>query len=239
MAWAFVQAKNQALTNNATNTIKFAANTVAGNRAILCIAAWNTATTITVSDAKNGSWTLDKTVTTPGGALVRMFSVQVATQLLSTDNITITMTGGTYGGWVGILEYSGLNTTATAVDVSSAAGGTSSSPNSGNTPVTTGANELVLSLYGEDGQGASWTTAPAGTARINHMSDTVNGDLWVSDKDSGASGTAQSASGTINNSQWGMICVVYKLAAAAAVPTAAYLTSTDQPIFIPARAVPY
>ncbi len=217
MAWAFVQRKEQALTNNASQTIRFTLNTVAGNRAFLAVTTWNMVTSVAVSDAKNGSWTQDvsKTTVSPNGGIVAVFSVQLAAQLLSTDDITITLTtsGGSYGGYVAILEYSGLSTASAAVDVSAANSVNNASPASGNTAATTAANELVLCIYGEDGEGGVWSLAPTGTVRVNMMGSTTDGDLWIADKDSGASGSVQSTSGTLTGATgWGMLCVVYKLA---------------------------
>lgn len=228
MAYAFVRATPGALgTGSSTPAIAFSANTAAGNRAILAIATWwdGGTPTASVSDAKNGSWHLDVSVVGTEGSfkfLLALFSVQLASALLTTDNITITLAASVdnnhVGGYAGVLEYSGLSTATNPIDVSATNNGNSTAPSTGTTGATTAANELVLIAFGDDALNPSWVggNPPTGyTARVDHMGDSTNADLWVGEKGSGSSGSTQSGSGTlVTSNPWAMLVAVYKLAGA-------------------------
>jgi hypothetical protein len=239
VAWAYVSASANDATLGAANsqTIAPTANTVSGNRLICVINAWvNSATrpsVNSVSDAKNGTWNKDfETKYDDGGGgsitftgVVSVWSIQLASALLTTDNVTVAFASspGVGGGRLGILEYSGLSTAANPIDVSvtaaqTGANDTTTSVSTGNTAATGAANELMLFVFGDDGYNASWSAAPSvWTARINHMLDGTNADFWVPEKDSGASGTVESTTGTLSvASAFACGIGVYKLAAGGA-----------------------
>jgi hypothetical protein len=232
VAWnGFVQATDAilgAIAANGTKTIHFTSNTVAGNRAFVIVSSNDNgvlAAITGVADAKNGAYHNDLTVSFADGGFncsLGIWSVSLGTQLLSTDNITVTWgaTGAVQAGRLGIIEASALSTAANAVDVShsaSSAGTATNAPSSGATAATTAANEAVLRVYSDDGYGLTWSTPPTGTARINQMSDVTNAELWASIEDSGASSSTPLTSGTLSGTaNWAAAAVVYKLAAAAA-----------------------
>lgn len=220
------------LTTSNSQTFTFSINTIVGNRAIAVVDAWVAGTTAptvnSISDSKNSTWNKDLDFTYADGTSftgrISIWSVQIATQLLSSDNVTVAFASspGVGGGRFAMLEYSGLSTVTAALDVShnNTSGGTASSnPSSGTSGATAAAHELQLNIYGDNGYNRSWSTPPAGVVRIDHEIDTTNGDFSVFDLGSGAAGSTLSTSGTLNGTaNWGMAVVAYQLPSSSTFP---------------------
>jgi hypothetical protein len=113
--------------------------------------------------------------------------------------------------------WSGLDQTATPVDVSSSGNSTGTPASTAATTATTAANELVIGGYGDQGNGLDVSAGVGFTERAAVRLTTNNNGL-LEDKDSGASGITQTATAaTTNVGRWTMLCVVFKLAAVASV----------------------
>jgi len=127
---------------------------------------------------------------------------------------TISAAGVFGNGTIVAAAYSGLDQSATPVDVSVAAGAYpgNASPTSGATAVTGAVSELIIGAFSNDGQNKTFTAGAGFTVRASGVGGGTNGDIAIEDKDSGLSLAAQTADGTLNaSSTWNMSCVVYKL----------------------------
>lgn len=145
-----------------------------------------------------------------------------------TPVLSISWTGSSGGGAASAAAYRGLNTSvgSAAVDVSNTATGSSSAP-SVTTGATSAANELVVGGFTCDENTITFTEAGGSTRRTFQVN--AHGDTAIQDKDSGATG-AQTSNGTTNvSSIWGMVAVVYKLAAGAAATQSASYIPADVP----------
>jgi len=234
MAWAYDSASHNSNTfkaassskDTSTFTISPAANTTAGDRVFLYIGAIHRAgaapTVSSITDPRSNSWHQDAYHTftdSSDNGFVAIWSAQIATQILSTDTLTVNLSSTARKSGLMLLEYSGLDTSTTPVDVSASNGVTSSNATvtSGTTPATGAANELVIRVYGDDGWNIAWGTAPAGTVEINGM-PSGSWSQWWSDQNSGSSGATATLSGTMASATtWACATVVYKLAGAAVV----------------------
>jgi hypothetical protein len=228
MAWSLVQKKSSTFSAASTSqNFTFSSNTTAGNRAIIALVYWDNGdngTVTGVSDAKNGSWHKDfgAHIVDPGnsGAFlgIYVYSVQIATQLLTTDNITVTFSGATSGNnnstLYSLREYSGLSTAANAVDKTASNSGTTTSASTGSTGTPAQSGELALTLYIDGDGNRTWSSAPSTTDSADAHMNNGQADAWIGDGSTGAG--AYSNSGTLSGMSdgWQMAAVVYLLAGA-------------------------
>lgn len=232
MAWARVagtSASSVSGANPASWTVTTGGVTTLNNRLILCVEFTTTGTvrTSSITDDKGNTWTKDAHREKINGTFTdvdEVWSTRVTTA--GTTIVTCTFSSALSGGAgtaLAVEEYSGLSTAANAVDVSVGTDGSSTSPSSGATAATTAANELVVGQYGDDDGPTSTFTAGAGFTKHAAIDASNIGNVSEEDKDSGLSGTTQTADGTASVSKvWVMHCVVYKLAAAVAAETPSY-----------------
>lgn len=250
MAWAYVAASetDAALTNAASQTLAPTANTTAGNRlfAALVVQKSSNVTPVisSVSDAKNGTWNHDSTnLHYTDGAdeiVIAVYSVQLSSALLTTDNVTVAFSTVPFSGYWAIFEASGLSTAANPVDVQVSNTGTSTASwSAGTTGATGGANEMDLVFYGDDGYAKTWTTAPTvGTVIVNQINLAATG-YWIGVKDSGSSGGTQTSTGTLSSAtgSWGGMLIAYQLPGVAGTTfPAGYGSSVHWPTYdVPQR----
>jgi hypothetical protein len=234
LAWGHVaNDKNATVGAVASKAVSWTSNTTVGNRAFIYVVMDGGATAPSVSsvtDPRSNTWNFDRRQAFDEGASfkcqIEVWSAQIATQILSSDSLTVNFNTTLASGWWGTGEYSGLDTTTTPVDVAASVGtsnATSTAVASGNTANTHAANELVIRMVGDNGNNIDWATGdtlhPAGTERIDTFPSAVNA-MWVSDGDSGGSGSAIAASGTLATAEnWAVLAVVYKLAGSALAPS--------------------
>lgn len=138
---------------------------VAAGSTLFAMISFNPALEVAVTgitDTRGNTWVADMTVTTGGGerTLARW---RAANPTAGPNTITIAVSGtlDTQRVWVG--EYSGV-ATASPLDRTASATGSSTTPSSGATATTTQANELVLGAfvtvfagYVFTGPGGAWT----------------------------------------------------------------------------------
>jgi hypothetical protein len=184
-----------------------------------------TPTTPTVSDSINaGNYTEDAAITFSDGAWqIRTSIFSHANSGAGTPSITVT-SASSQGGFMAA-AYSGLLTSDPGVDKTK-----TNAPAAGTTPATTGAsaattaaNEPVVAAYFDSGWDEVISSSNVGsgfTFRGLHQLDSGDYEGFYEDKDSGTSGTTQTATltGTPNNTHgsvtWAMLEAVYQLAAA-------------------------
>jgi hypothetical protein len=230
-AWAFVQKADTGTSGFGGSTIgskalSFGSNTVAGNRAI-CVVTYRSAflgnpSPVTMSDSASNTWTKDGQVTIVADGTsyyyAEIWSAQIATQITSAQSITATFNVNVQNGAMAILEYSGMNTAANAVDGTVGTGATTTtSVTTSNTSAAASANELVIAIMGEPNgaSGTAWSSAPSGyTARVSAWGQFGPGIVWVGDKNSGSGGT-ESETGTLPSTPGGngagAVVVIYKV----------------------------
>lgn len=215
-AWgapAFVQENHADAGFTASAALAFSSNNTAGNLIVVCTAinggginpsitsivdtALNTYTVAT--DANNGG-------NDPG------VSVYYAKNIAGGANtVTVTPNAAANIRW-GIVEYSGLDTSA-PLDQTTSTFGTSTSPDSGSV-TTTQASELLVGCIGALSGGGAFTNGASYTTRFVV---TVGGDDRDSLEDRNVSSTGSySAGGTLATSAtWGAIIGTFKASGAA------------------------
>jgi len=207
--------------------------TVLGDRIKVMVRTFNNhsiqATIAVPTDTNGNAYQLDATINIDDGfgdlGQVAVFSAPVTTA--GTPTISAVLTNAEE--WTILVdEHSGLRQIGAPVDVFVIGTGTGSTPNSGNTAVTTAANELV---WGGAESSVGGQPFAAGGGSTLYVTDTSAGPVASEDKDSGASGGAQSSSGTWSASVlWAMFCIVYNLAGAAVPSPSGNPWLTGQPI---------
>jgi hypothetical protein len=227
VAWAAVsgQNANNSLNGTATSfTVTLPGNATIGNRVSLQVVAAGNGFTPTVGVTGLGAtWAEDTFTTGANGGFNERGSIWSVIVASATTTITVAITGGpsasTFGA-AGGQEYSGLASAGGSgdVDVSNSSTGTTGTPTT-TTAVTTAANELVVGGYGDDGFNTAKTVGAGFTSRSNNSPSSVS-QTFTEDKDSAASGGAQTANtGNATTQRWFMSGAVYKIAAGAAQDT--------------------
>jgi hypothetical protein len=144
--------------------------------------------------------------------------------------MTVRLTPGGQSAWMGLAAdiYAGTSTAAglAAVDVGASTTGSGTTASSGATAATTAANELAWGAYVDQGNG---TTPAAGSGWVLRETVTTHTDINASseDRDSGASGSAMTATWSSTSGNWAAFCVVLKprtamVAAASLLPLLFY-----------------
>lgn len=194
---------------------------VSGDRIVVGVLTQRTGgtpTTPTVTDNINaGNYTEDVFATGTNGTTQERGSIySLANSGAGTPSVTVT-SASSKGGF-NITLYSGLLTTDPGSDVATGRSQASTTPSSGTTGVTSAGNELVFGGLVDDGENNTLGANAAYTSRGKHDVDTNQFQGLSEDQDSGASGGTESAAFTCNTIptiQYAL-CVVYKLAGAAA-----------------------
>jgi hypothetical protein len=225
-------AAHSSLINTHPMTLAFAGAVAVADRAIVCLVPTRSGsafpTIASVVDNCGHTYSLDKSQTFADGTFwgrVDVYSAAVTTTCTPTVSVTWTGDGGFALGGV---AYSGLSTSGSPVDVSASAHddtGTSTAPASGNTGVTTAANELVLGCFGDDGYARAYTAGGGAAIITGTTNSDANADLAMTELNSGATGATKSASGTLSAAApWGQLVVVYKLAGTSTTPNTGRIT---------------
>jgi hypothetical protein len=196
-----------------------AAGVKAGNSIIVTFAMDSYTGSVSVSDSKGNTYTLDADVGATGAAdKVRtlIFSAHNVAALESGDTITVTHPSPI--DWarraVSANEFSGLWMTS-ALDKTSTGEGTSTMPSSGSTTTTSQADELLIGAIGVEGPlGDSFTVGSGYTAlardgtsgEVEFSNITINAEYRIVS----ATG-AYAADGTITDRDWAAAIATYKM----------------------------
>lgn len=237
MAWAFSQSPTTVVEVDGDGilAIVLGSAVASGDRVIAAFTyrdVFSGALTVdSVSDSLGNTYARDlRTVITEDGTHYRYVETWSApVTVTGTPTITVNISSGDPNLLeVAAVVYTGLDTSASPVDVSVGAAGSGTAVASGSTGSTTAANELVLGVIALPSNGGnSSLTASGYTLRASLLSAFFYG-LWVGDKDSGSSSTTHSIASTLgDSSEWGAQAIVYKLsggAAAASIRRSAMLT---------------
>lgn len=222
MAWAHVKGAKAEATSGTTLGCTFGSGCAVGNRIIVAVVAMTPPGICSgVADGVNTYTEHVANNANGDGTDVSIWSA-VATST-ATLTVTATFSGGPpVGLHLGICveEYSGLSQTSGAggVDKTASSHGTTTTPTSTATAVTTAANELVIGVMG-DGENSGPITAGTGFTIVQSFAD-ASVDIALEEKDSGLSGTTQTATFGIatNLTPWSCCAAVFKLAPFSLVP---------------------
>lgn len=230
MAIAFVQHVGDSATKASGATVAItvpAAGVTAGNSVIVYVASV-TAQGISVSDTAGNTYSVDADVS--NGTAVRTFiaAAHNVAALASGDTITVTWAAAVSVKAVSVDEFSGL-ATASALDQTTTATGSSTTPSSGAVN-TTQADELLIGAIGVNGPllldtftpGTGWS--PGTDAGSNGGTDTTNRTVRCEYQIVAATGSYQ-ADGTITSRAWAAAIATYKAPAAPATGRAAIMTT--------------
>lgn len=227
MAWGYVQsAYGQESNGDGTLAVALSSSVPVGSRIIvpfLYYKAFSASINVSsVTDNLGNTYALDRArqVVVADGThyvYINVWSAPVTNS--GTPTVTVVMNDSLTWLKIGVLEYSGLDTSASPVDVSASNGieNDAGPAASGSTSNTTAANELVIGMLST--QSGAHTYAPGGswTQRVDGYAN-FETSVRAYEMDSGSSGTAQSISTTLGEStSWGAMCVVYKLSSSGVV----------------------
>lgn len=185
----------------------------AGTRAILVFTSGASKSVTAVTDSVGNTWTVDH-VATDGTRVISFASCQVATQITSSNTISITLSNTTNASadyW--IQQVSGLATSSAFDQSHDGSGSASTAANSGNTATLAQADEFVF--------GASRTSSSTTWAKGTGYTDVTTpsrGSTSALEYKIVSATSAVSATGTWGaNGNWVATVVTYKGAAAVAV----------------------
>ena len=213
MAWAY-RAASFATTGSVSLSgphILLGAATSVGDRIVVCVFSNNSTFFDVHDDLNSGSYHEDAFVVNG----TQRFAIQsMVVTVAGTPNITAFGTGN--GGFSAV-AYSGLGS---GLDVVSSGVGTSLSTSSGATPATHAANQLVVGAWADYGWNRVFTAGAGFTLRGKHDLDGGTYEGALEDMDSGASGTPQTATGTLSSGSnfWASCCAVYPVGAPSGPP---------------------
>ena len=148
------------------------AGVAAGHSIIISIYAGSNTVTFACSDTKGNAYSQNVAAGGGGAPKSAIVSAHNVTALASGDTITCTFpnTGTTSG--MSVNEFSGLS--AAPLDKTATGGGTNTSVNSGLTPATTQANELVFGFV----HAPSFTPATSGSIPLETYASAPNSDAY-------------------------------------------------------------
>jgi hypothetical protein len=208
----------------ATRTVALGGPVTLGDRIILHVQAVNqnggAAPTFTVTDSVNGAgkpYTQDATVLWSNGSnngRSSIFSLANSGAGTPTVSVVVTCADTNFGG-MEVAAFSGLLGTDPGTDGTVGTSGCGTTASSGATAATTAANELVIGVYGDMGEGTTLAPGTGFSAAGKHDGDGVYWQGMLEYKlDSGSSGVGQTATVTgANTNEWVMLCAVYKTSA--------------------------
>jgi hypothetical protein len=223
---AFVQQVSGHAPKVASLAVTPPASLLAGNRLVVEVGVWNSAsaTTSSVKDSAGDAFTELLHFKASDGTEMSVWSAPVSTGGGTRPTITATPTSTADVG-IAALEYSGLSSAAgsAVVDQTAQATGKTSATAVVATPATaptTGPNELVLGLYADSGFGDALMARMGFNGRVN-VSPTGEMEFVAEDALTGPTGATPSASvQTGASTVWLMATVVLKPAPAAEPPAA-------------------
>lgn len=220
MSWSRIQSASGTALSVTSLSAAYASSLSSGSTliAVVCntVAGTGAPTTTGVSDGNGHSFT----EVIPDFGLSH-FSVSVwALNTPSGDvgtkpAITATLSGTTAGSSVLIQEVAGIITASTAAGFIDGTAGTSDGTGSGAigppSYASSAAGEYLVSIYADDGTGATWTAPSGYTADPSGINTSGIADLAVSYKSS-TGGTESGQYSLSGSAQWGLILAAFKLA---------------------------
>jgi hypothetical protein len=190
----------------ASLSVGFPVANTPGNLIIAFVRMSTSTQTVTLTDTAGNIYVQAAAqVQTADGSQVQLF---YAKSILGAANtVKATFSASNNHPWLAIYEYKGLNTT-NPLDQVAQAQGSSSAPNSGATPVTTSANELVFAGFGLPASYAGTQTAGAGYTLVQNDTSTspgANESMLVT-----ATGSYTATLSLSSSANWSAIVATFK-----------------------------
>ena len=143
---AMVQSNAGERTGAASVPVSFLSGNTAGNLIVVSVRMSSTSQTVTITDSAGNSYVdaVSQAQTSDGHQVHILYAKNIKA---GANTVTATFSATNNHPWLAIYEYSGLST-ANPLDRTAHAQGSSASPNSGASAITTTANELVFAAAG-------------------------------------------------------------------------------------------
>lgn len=181
-----------------------------GNRVLVTCVTNGLVSATAPTDTQGNTYTKLREKSSGAAIVVSIWTAQLS----ATGANVVTMHGASCAMAIEVSEYSGLDTSAGTgcLDVSNDATGSTTPAVTAATPATGGANELVYSGYGDNGDSTS--VAPSATWTLDDGNAPSGFTTVVAEhKDSGGSGsTATGSFAAASTISWVAVVVVIKLA---------------------------
>ena len=159
---ALVQAKAVSGSGVGALSVSFSANNTAGNLIIAVVRMSTTSQTVSLRDSAGNVYidAVSQTQSADGHQLHLFYAKNIVGM---SNTVTATFSSGNNHPWLAIYEYSGLSV-ANPLDQIAHAQGSSASPDSGSTSVTSSKNELIFAATGLPASFSGTVTAASGYA---------------------------------------------------------------------------
>ncbi|MDQ4502250.1 fibronectin type III domain-containing protein [Sinomonas sp. ASV322] len=213
---AFIQQASTHVTGAPSTTVSLGQPVRAGNRLVVEVGAWGTAspTTSGVTDSAGNTYTELSHFTASDHTELSVWTAPITGGGGAAVSVTASTTAPADVG-VAVLEYSGLSTAtgAGAVDVQAHSTGTTGTKAatvaSGATTATAASNELAVGFYADSGFGAALAAGSGFASRVN-VSGTSDMELMVEDQLVGAGATPSATFSTGAQTIWLAAQVVFR-----------------------------
>lgn len=203
---ALVQSAAATGTSVASLSKAFATGNTAGNLIVVFVRMSSTTQTVTVTDtAGNVYENAVSQVQSSDGHQVHVFYAKNIDAGANTVQATFSATNN--HPWIAIYEYSGLSTTA-PLDQTAHAQGSSTTPNSGLTPMTASASELVFAGLGLPA--TSTVSASAGTGFNMLLQDAGTSRSATEARITGSTGQYAGTFSLSGSTNWTSVVAVFK-----------------------------
>ena len=147
-------------------SVAFPTSNTAGNLILAFVRMSTTSQTVTLKDSASNTYVEAVTqVQSSDGSQVHLFYAKSIFGVANT--VTATFSSSNNHPWLAIYEYKGLSTT-TPLDQTAHGQGSNTAPNSGATPTTTSANELVFAAMGLPSSYSGTQTAGSGYSLLQN-----------------------------------------------------------------------
>lgn len=223
MPWARLQSGSVSTGTGTTGVKAFTTALTAGSTLIAACAAFSGVTT-GVRDTAGNSFVKIASVgfsaVTANGETSLWALNTPAGDAGAVTTVTATAASGVSGVGLLIQEVSGLALGATLAALADGTPGVLGSSGTGSKgpPVyaSTAAGEYLVSVYGDNGSGTTFTVPAGYTADTANLSGSANDDIGIAYKNSTAGTEAGSWTLAGSSSTWGMLLVAFQLASSAA-----------------------
>jgi hypothetical protein len=157
---ALVQSNAGERTGTASIPVSFLSANTAGNLIVVSVRMSSTSQTVTITDSTGNPYVdaVSQAQTSDGHQVHIFYAKNIK---VGANTVTATFSATNNHPWLAIYEYSGLST-ANPLDRTAHAQGSSASPNSGASAITTNAHELVFAAAGFPNSYAGTATAGGG-----------------------------------------------------------------------------
>jgi hypothetical protein len=227
---ALVQHTSKDAGITSSSTLAFPVNNTAGNWIGVVVRAGHSGQILTVSDTRGNTYRqavqFNETLDAPNGETFAIYYAENIAGGANTVTVSLSISSNTLR--FAILEYSGV-ATASSLDVTAAAQGTGTTPNSGNATTTTGGDLVLGAVVTANG---ATDTAGSGFTIEERIPAAPNTKLIAEDGIKIAAGVVSASATLAASDNWGAALAAFKAAAGGGGtgPTITSLNPTSGPV---------